>query len=771
MPSERSHPSTVAAVVTSTGLIAQQVAGKAIRDALFLSSFQAKHLPHAMAATSVVSLFTVALVSWLTTRFSPKRLIPWFFGVSSLLFVLEWLSFAITRRGAAFAVYMHTAVLGPVLITMFWSLVNERYDPHSAKAAMARIAGGGTLGGVLGGVAAWRASTLVSAPASVLLLAVAHGVCAFTVLGIPRDGVSPASTRSILPPGSPEDATQRNALRLLRDRPFLRNLAFLVLIGALMQSLLDYVLGVQAVAHYGKGDQLLGFFSLFGLGVAILSLAIQLTLGRVAMQKVALAVHIGLLPGVVALGGALGMAVPGLLSAALLRGLEMVHRNTLFRSAYELLYTPVPELQKRATKALIDVGFDRAGTVIGSVATMTVIYFFHANQLVILGLVVFFALSTFPIVRKIHAGYVEALEGRLKEGAAKLQNPIVTDGPASSDASADAIRDGIITKAEEVTGRTPGGLETELLAKPDELVRLGAELLSRDPTRTRKALYALDLRTRILAGHAILLLSDRAARDAARSALKKMAPAIIGQLVDALLAEDLDVSVRRHLAAALLGAPTQRTADGLLRGLSDARFEIRYASGRALARLAATDPEIVVPRDRIIELVILEAKRAEKVVLAAEDEGDGLDEAGPLGIVLRDRVSRGLEHVFVMLSLFLEHDALRLCFRALHQDDNRYRGTALEYLDTVLPAEVRDAIWPLLGAAEGPLSSPRPANELLAALSDAIELDVEGAPDAVRARMPSALDADEAEPTAGRVEVSAERRARDAVAERDDDVA
>lgn len=714
------RPSTLAAVITSTGLIGQQVAGKAIRDALFLSSFQAKHLPHAMAATSAVSLLSVAVVGALNARYSPQKLIPWLFGGSGVAFILEWLLFAVTRRGGAFAVYLHTAVLGPVLITMFWSLVNERYDPHSAKAAMARIAGGGTLGGVLGGLAAWRASTLVSLPSAVLILAAIHVVCAFTVLGVPAER---EERPSVFPAGN--DATSLSALRFLRDAPYLRNLAVLVGMGAMISSLLDYVLGVQAVAHFGKSAQLLTFFSLFGLGVAIVSLAIQLTLGRLAMQKLALAVHIALLPGVVVLGGALGIAVPGLLSAVVLRGLEMVHRNTLFRSAYELLYTPVPELQKRATKALIDVGFDRVGTILGSLVTMGVIYALGGNQTVILGIVVFFAASTFPVVKQLHRGYVDALEARLREGAAQLEAPPPSErlGPVSASPAAEAARDGMIRSAELLTGQPSAGLEKDVLDNPQALVALGGELLSRDAARTKKALAALDLGTRALAGHAILLVADPDVQRDARLALKKLAPAITGQLVDALLAPDLDVSLRRHIAPVLVGAPSQRAADGLLRALSDPRFEVRYAAGRSLAKVVELSPDIVLPRERIIEIVVGEAARAEQVVSAVEDESDLDEAAAPLDIVLRDRVSRGLEHLFTMLSLLLEHDALRLCYRALHQDDDRYRGTALEYLETVLPAEVRDAIWPLLGAAEGPLPSARASKELLADLSKAIEID------------------------------------------------
>ena len=80
----------------------------------------------------------------------------------------------------------------------------------------------------------------------------------------------------------------------------------------------------------------------------------------------------------------------------------------------------------------------------------------------------------------------------------------------------------------------------------------------------------------------------------------------------------------------------------------------------------------------------------------------------PLDVVTRDRVGRGLEHLFNELAILLGSEAVRICFRALHQDDERARGTALEYLQTVLPPELRDAIWPLLGE-EVSLPSVRPA--------------------------------------------------------------
>ena len=58
------------------------------------------------------------------------------------------------------------------------------------------------------------------------------------------------------------------------------------------------------------------------------------------------------------------------------------------------------------------------------------------------------------------------------------------------------------------------------------------------------------------------------------------------------------------------------------------------------------------------------------------------------------------EHLFNLLALALEREPVRIAARAFESDDHFVRGTAFEYLETVLP--------PALFAALKP-RSPRPA--------------------------------------------------------------
>jgi ATP:ADP antiporter, AAA family len=357
---------------------------------------------------------------------------------------------------------------------------------------------------------------------------------------------------------------------------------------------------------------------------------------------------------------------------------------------------------------------------------------------VLLAAVVLLALGTLPVVRRIHLGYVAALEERLTAGSTNVDGaPVDSPAPESR-----RMRQSVLVAREklieEVEALQPGGLTAILetgshpaqrdttpgiaqaaLANPKLLLALPSDLLSGDAGRVRAALSGLRPADPGISC-AILLLADREFHGHASKALRGVADAATGQLIDALLTPAMDFAVRRRIPRVLSAAATQRAADGLLLGIADERFEVRYESGRALANITIVNTQIVLAREKLIAAVLREVDTKVIETATAElDDDDDASEEEPnalVDVLLRDRVGRSLEYVFTLLSLQLEREPLRMAFRALYHDDTKYRGTALEYLDTVLPREVHDALWPLLGET-GPLPPPRPAQEILAELA------------------------------------------------------
>jgi AAA family ATP:ADP antiporter len=332
-----------------------------------------------------------------------------------------------------------------------------------------------------------------------------------------------------------------------------------------------------------------------------------------------------------------------------------------------------------------------------------------------LGAVVLLAAATLPVVRSLHGGYVSALKVRLREGEQALANDSDAS-PRLMHGGDEKAGDALIERVERVRlHREERGRITEALAHRSELLKAAQALLSTDARQARQALSNWDESKLPLVPFAILLLAREEVQADARNALRIVAQRASGQLLDALLDPSVDFVVRRRIPAVLAACSSQRVADGLLLGLADERFEVRYACVRALMKVVEAGAGIAFDREMIVETIDREIERATSAFDELDDGSE--DEPNPrLNLIARDRVTRSVENLFSLLSLILERDGLRLCMSALQQENDHHRGTALEYLQTVLPPELRDKLLPLLSEA-GPIPTARQPAELLAELA------------------------------------------------------
>ena len=114
--------------------------------------------------------------------------------------------------------------------------------------------------------------------------------------------------------------------------------------------------------------------------------------------------------------------------------------------------------------------------------------------------------------------------------------------------------------------------------------------------------------------------------------------------------------------------------------------------------------------------------RHERSVWASQRVLEQLDDAVEeafVDVFLRERAGRSLEHVFTLLALVLPREPVRIAFRGLFAGDPMLRGTALEYLENVLPEDVRGVLWFHLEPDRPPRRAPgTPAANREQVLSD-----------------------------------------------------
>ena len=178
-------------------------------------------------------------------------------------------------------------------------------------------------------------------------------------------------------------------------------------------------------------------------------------------------------------------------------------------------------------------------------------------------------------------------------------------------------------------------------------------------------------------------------------------PRVIGQLTDALLDPDQPLLVRQRLPGVLEVCHNPRAINALLVGLNDSEFNVRYACARTLARMQTRSSSLEIASNAVLEAVRVEVDVAPEVwssrVLTI-DTTLPVDVSRDTDIGI-EKVNRSLEHVFTVLSLSLDAEALRLALQAIHSEDRNLRGTALEYLENVLPDDIREALWRHIGVA------------------------------------------------------------------------
>jgi ATP/ADP translocase len=697
------EPEILTAMVCSGAVTAQFIAGKATRDALYLAHLDVTTLPAMVIVTAVVSILLVIASSRSLRSITPGILVPAAFLLSAALLLAAWALLGWAPRQAAQLVYLQISGLGPMLGSGFWLIATERFDPHTARLNFGRIAGIGTITGLIAALVTERIGATIGIDEMLPLLAVLNVVCAWQIRKLAGPKAITIHDKAMEVAPDLAATSPRSGMRVLTGAPYLQNLAALVLLGTVAAAFADYIFKVQAVNVFGRGDALLQFFALYYAGVSLLAFVVQSASAPLILERLGLAVTTATPSLALVVGGLGALVFPGLGGALVARAGESTLRSSLFKTGYEIFFTPIASHDKRAAKSIIDVGFDRLGDAVGGGLIQLLIMLPAASQYAaLMGAAIVCSAVAVAIAQRLSRGYIHTLERSLLDRAVELELSDVGDITTRTVMmrTIRAPRPNIPRPTTET--RSPqetGPVTAPRVPTPvnDPELREIVALRSRNRDAVLHVLRAEEGLPAALIPHVIPLLAwDPVAEDAVR-ALRKVAEERVGELVDALLDPNQPFASRRRLARVFSVCVSQRAVDGVLLGLEDLRFEVRFQCGRSLASIIEKNPRIRIDKERIFDVVrrevavgrpVWESHRLLDTVEA--DARSFVDE------FLKDRAGQSLAHVFTLLSLVLPTAPLQIAYRGLHTDDPGLRGTALEYLEGVLPPDIRDRLWPFL---------------------------------------------------------------------------
>jgi ATP:ADP antiporter, AAA family len=676
-------PPFVSAALTSAAVVSFDMGGRATRDALFLSAFGPSRLPAMVFLGSALALLVGVVAGRLMAHTpNPARLLARALLGSALLLLLEWALSGRYGPAVAVLVYLHFTGASGLFISGFWTVVSEQFDPGTARRSIARIAAAGTMGGLLGGLFTGWVGSAFSTATMLPLLAVLNVAAALTLGGL-------SSPREAEPEPADAEPLGLGVLGVGLPR-YVQILLAVVVLGAVNETVLDFLFMARASASAQTSEQLLRMFAGFYTAAAVLTVLAQLLITRRTMERIGLPATAASLPAGVLAGAAAGLVWPGLTSAAVARGVEIVLRNSTFRAAYELLFNPMPSRQKRATKTVVDVTAQRFGRIAGSGVVQVTLLLAPVYQYAVLAAIVLaLAIVALAVFRWVAQHHQRALERSLVRRASRAVEAVghdlldTTTFPIFTDAHA-------IETAASLLSAEHAGAES---ARREELA-------SNDVTRVIRALEDGPLLPSLIPDVVPLLAWDEVAAPCIR-ALRSIAADAMPQLVQWLADPETPARVRRRLVVVLGACATPEARDGLLGALRDSRFEVRYRSSRSLARLMRLDPALTPTREQMLPIIGAELDQGQTLVqgrraveLLPEEEED----RGLLGEVLRERRDQVLEHLFTMLGFCFPGEPLTVALRGVRSRDEHLRATAFEYLESTLPGDLRRRLWPILDA-------------------------------------------------------------------------
>ena len=398
-------------------VVAAFVLAKAIRNGLFLEEHGPFRLVYVYAAVPVVVTILVPLHARLASGRGRRAVHIGTLVCFSLTFVWFWYAFRF-RPSSLLPAYFYVWVncYGVIAPVQIWTLASSVFDTRQARRLFGFIAGGASLGAIVGGLLAWVLVFVAGRAEDVILvvvglIAAAVGLVHLTWRVIPAEPPVVETTAG---------TTVRASLDTVRRHPYLGRLALLVFLVAIATQWTEFQVGLVADrALGGNAERLAVFYGQLNFTLGLVAFLLQFATGP-TLRRFGVGLGILCLPLAIGAGSVLILVFPTIVSVVVTKGLDQSLRFSIDKASYELLYVPIDAQLRSRVKATIDVIVSRAADLAGAVLLFLVTRAFLAagagfelRGTAAVILVVIAAWLTVAV--SVRRGYVGAVEDRIRE--------------------------------------------------------------------------------------------------------------------------------------------------------------------------------------------------------------------------------------------------------------------------------------------------------------------------------------------------------------------
>ena len=342
---------------------------KPVVNAQFVSIIGIDQLPFVFVLVAIFAMVVSTIYSKALNTNSLRKVTSATLYVSIICLVAFGLllHFDIATNITLYALYIGVAIFGVLATSQFWIMANLVFDAREAKRLFSFIGAGPIVGGVAGGYVASVVASYIEGTNLLFLGAFLLCFCIPLNRKIWKEHIQNLthfqSKKRFSDFGD-------HPFWLIRKSKHLTYLALVIGLSVLISKLVEFQFSSIASVTFTDPDELTSFFGFWFSTFNVVSLLIQLFLTKKIVGTYGVGTSLFALPGGVLLGSLVLLFSPMLWAAIFTKLWEVSVKQSINKSATELLSLPIPAAIKSQTKSFIDVFVDLAATGIAGLFLM-----------------------------------------------------------------------------------------------------------------------------------------------------------------------------------------------------------------------------------------------------------------------------------------------------------------------------------------------------------------------------------------------------------------
>lgn len=326
-----------------------------------------ENLQWLFTGTFIATLLALPLFGWLASRVERRRILPWTYGFLASNLLLFAAIFAVQPDNirAARAFYIWLSVFNLLAISLAWSVLADLFSNEQAKRLFGLMAGGASLGGLIGPILGAVLVGVIGHSGLVLLAALflLGSIGAALYLQRWRDR-HPLPAEVEHPRSRPLGGNPFAGATAVLRSPYLLGIAVFVVLLASVSTFLYFEQARLVAQTFTDRTRQTQVFGLIDAVVQILAILTQIFLtGRIA-QKLGVGVLLVAVPLVMAAGFLWLALAPVFAVFVVVMVIRRAGEYALVRPGREMLYTVLLPEQKYKAKNFIDTVVYRGGDAV-----------------------------------------------------------------------------------------------------------------------------------------------------------------------------------------------------------------------------------------------------------------------------------------------------------------------------------------------------------------------------------------------------------------------